>query len=92
MEVLLETAEDWGEQVRLELVWDAIENVVSRAELRAAVARIVGGAAAAGRRPGRRVAGASCVERLAAVRGFVPLLCRCIDFGATRTPRRCWPR
>ena len=39
--VLLEAAE-WGEQVRLEQVWDAIESKVSRTELRAAVARIAG--------------------------------------------------
>ena len=39
VEVLLESTE-WGEDVSLELIWDAIENRVSRAELRAAVANL----------------------------------------------------
>ncbi|MEV6341246.1 Tn3 family transposase [Nocardia vinacea] len=37
--VLLE-AREWGEDVSLAVVWDAIENVVSRAELHASVANI----------------------------------------------------
>lgn len=40
VEVMLAATEDYGEQMTLDLVWDAIENVVSRAELRAAVASL----------------------------------------------------
>ncbi|MFL6111754.1 MAG: DUF4158 domain-containing protein, partial [Catenulispora sp.] len=79
--VLLEAAE-WGEQVRLEQVWDAIESVVSRAELRAAVA----GIAEILPPPDADPEGewrAHLLERMATVRGFVPLLCQVIEFGAT---------
>ncbi len=41
VEVLLE-AVDWGENITLDVVWDAIENVVSRSELRASVANVSG--------------------------------------------------
>lgn len=39
VEVMLEASE-WGEDVPLRVVWDAIENRVSRGELRAAVAAV----------------------------------------------------
>lgn len=66
----------------LELVWDAIENVVSRSELRAAVASLSQVLPPPDADPDGEWR-ARLVERLPAVRGFVPLLCRFIDFGAT---------
>jgi hypothetical protein len=39
VEILLEVLE-WGEDTKIELVWDAIENTVTHAELRAAVGRL----------------------------------------------------
>ena len=79
--VLLE-AREWGGHVSLDLVWDAIEDVVPRAELRAAVEHV------------RQVAPPPDVDpdgewrqrllaRYPSVRGFVPLLCQVIDFDAT---------
>ncbi|HEY7816538.1 MAG TPA: hypothetical protein VIC62_25055 [Nakamurella sp.] len=63
-------------------MWDAIEDVVSRAELRAAVASLSQVLPPPDADPDGEWR-AKLVERLAAVRGFVPLLCRSIDFGAT---------
>lgn len=82
VEVMLATTEDFGEQLPLELVWDAIENVVSRAELRTAVASLSPVLPPPDADPDGEWR-ARLVERLPAVRGFVPLLCRFIDFGAT---------
>jgi TnpA family transposase len=79
--VLLEAVE-WGEQVRLQQVWDAIENVVSRAELRAAVAGIAEILPPADADTDGEWR-AHLVERMATIRGFVPLLCQVIEFGAT---------
>ena len=79
--VLLESAEG-GEGVTLEAVWEAIDKVVSRQQLRAAVANL-----AAALPPKDTDAGgewrASLVERYAVVRQFVPLLCRTIELGST---------
>lgn len=78
--VLLEASE-WGGPVSLDLVWDAIESVVSRSELRAAVEHV------AEVLPPDADPDGEWRERLLArypaVRGFVPLLCRVIDFDAT---------
>lgn len=81
VEVFLEATE-WGEEVSLELVWDAIENVVSRAELRAAVAHVTEVLPPPDADPDGEWR-AALVERFASVRGFVPLLCQVIEFGAT---------
>ena len=82
--VLLE-ATAWGPEITLELVWDAIETVVSRAELRTAVANITDVGPAPGTDPDAewRV---TLVERYAVVRPFLPMLCTAIEFGATPRP------
>jgi hypothetical protein len=76
VEVFLEATE-WGEGVSLELVWDAIENVVSRAGLRAAVARVTEVLPPPDADPDGEWR-ALLVERFGSVRGFVPLLCQVI--------------
>jgi len=84
--VLLE-AEEWGEDVPLDLVWAAIEKAVgSRERLRAAVARVQETAPPADADP-RGVWRAGIVDRYAAVRGLVKLLCQVIEFGATTDAR-----
>ena len=82
--VLLE-ATAWGPEITLELVWDAIETVVSRAELRTAVANITDVVPASGTDPDAewRV---TLAERYAVVRPFLPMLCTAIEFGATPRP------
>jgi hypothetical protein len=83
VEVLLEASE-WGEgeQMPLELVWDAIENVVSRSELRAAVESITSALPPPDADPNGEWR-AALVDRFAVVRGFVPLLATAIEFGAS---------
>ena len=81
VQVLLEAAE-WGPDVGLAMVWDMIETRVSRAELRAAVARL----AEVAPPPDAEPAGewrALLVERYPTVRRFLPLLCTVIPFEAT---------
>lgn len=66
----------------LEQVWEAVDAVVSRSNLRAAVANLT----ATLPPPDTDVAGewrAELIERYAVVRSFVPQLCRAIEFGAT---------
>jgi len=78
--VLLESSAD--EAVSLATIWEAIDAVVSRDELRAAVANI-GQLTPA---PDGDAGGewrAEIVERYAIVRRFLPQLCRTIAFGAT---------
>jgi hypothetical protein len=79
--VLLEST-TWGPEITLELVWDAIDSVVSRTELRAAVANITDVAPAPGADPDAEWR-ATLVARFAVVRPFLPLLCTAIAFGAT---------
>lgn len=79
--VLLE-ATTWGPEITLELVWDAIENVVSRTELRTAVANITDVVPAPGTDPDAEWR-TTLVERYAVVRPFLPMLCTTIEFGAT---------
>lgn len=83
VEVLLEATE-WaeGEQLPLDLVWDAIENVVSRAELRTAVETITDTLPPPDADPDGEWR-AAMIERYAVVRGFVPQLARTIGFGAS---------
>ena len=84
--VLLE-AEEWGEDVPLDLVWAAIEKAVGpRERLRAALARVQDAAPPPGADP-QGAWRAGIVERYAAVRGFVKMLCRVIEFGATSDAR-----
>jgi hypothetical protein len=79
--VLLE-ATTWGPEITLELVWDAIEAVVSRAELRTAVANITDIVPTPGTDPDAEWR-ATLVDRFAVVRPFLPMLCTAIAFGAT---------
>ena len=78
--VLLEAGDD--ESVTLAAIWEAIDAVVPRAELRAAVANIE-----VLTPPPEADAGgewrAVLVERYAVVRRFLPQLCKTIDFAAT---------
>ncbi len=82
VQVLLE-ADSWGDGVRLEVVWEAIDTAVgSRARLAAAVAGVqemIPPPAADTHGQWR----AQVVERFATVRPFVRLLCEVIEFGAT---------
>ncbi|MFN2506942.1 MAG: Tn3 family transposase, partial [Acidimicrobiales bacterium] len=79
--VLLDAAES-GTDVSLEAIWDAIEKVVSRAELRSAVANIAEVVPAPGADPDAEWR-AALVERYGVVRRFLPQLCATIEFGAT---------
>jgi len=79
--VLLE-ATTWGPEITLELVWDAIENVVSRAELRTAVVNITDVVPAPGTDPDTEWR-ATLADRYGVVRPFLPMLCTAIRFGAT---------
>ncbi|PZS27965.1 MAG: Tn3 family transposase [Pseudonocardiales bacterium] len=79
--VLLEASE-WGGPVSLERVWEAIEDVVTRSELRTAVEHIVEVAPPPDADPDGEWR-QRLVTRYPSVRGFVPLLCQVIDFDAT---------
>jgi len=79
--VLLEATE-WGPEMTLELIWDAIENVVSRAELRTAVTNITAVVPAPGADPDGEWR-ATLAQRYPVVRPFLPLLGTVIEFGAT---------
>jgi hypothetical protein len=78
--VLFESSED--RDVTLAEIWEAIDHVVPRGELRAALESIAALAPAPQADPGGEWRGL-LVERYAVVRKFVPLLVRTIDFGAT---------
>lgn len=80
VEVLLE-ATGWGEEIRPAEVWDAIDMVIPRAELRAAVATVTGIVPP----PDAEDDGgwrAEIAGRIATVSGFVKLLPTLIAFGA----------
>lgn len=79
--VLFEASE-WGGQVSLDLGWDAIENVVSRTELRVAVEHVAEVLPAPDVDPEGEWR-ERLLARYPAVLGFVPLLCEVIDFDAT---------
>jgi len=79
--VLLEATE-WGLEMALELIWDAIENVVSRAELRTAVTDITAVVPVPGADPDGEWR-ATLAQRYPVVRPFLPMLCTVIEFGAT---------
>jgi len=78
--VLFESPED--EDVTLAEIWEAIDDVVPRSELRAALESIAGLTPVPQADPGGEWR-ALLVERYTVVRKFVPLLVRTIDFGAT---------
>jgi TnpA family transposase len=80
VEVLLE-AEEWGADVTLAVIWDAIENVVSRAELRAAVANI-NEVVPPGADPNGEWRSA-LLARYPFVRKFLRLLVENVEFGAS---------
>ncbi|MDQ2897459.1 MAG: Tn3 family transposase, partial [Actinomycetota bacterium] len=79
--VLLDAME-LGEDVPLSVLWEAIDDVVSRPALRAAVANITAVLPPPDTDPGGEWR-AAMVDRYAVVRRFVPKLCETIEFGAT---------
>jgi TnpA family transposase len=79
--VLLEAVE-WGDDVSLDVIWDAIETRVSRAELRAVVANLAEVAPPPDAEPHGEWR-AALVERYPVVRQFLPKLCTIVAFGAT---------
>ena len=79
--VLLESV-DRGEDVTLAVVWQAIETVVSRADLRAAVDNIAAVTPPSHADPGGEWR-TLLVERYPLVRRFLTRLCTVIEFGAT---------
>jgi hypothetical protein len=81
VEVLLE-ASDWGQDISLEEVWESIEARVSRADLRTAVAHVTEVLPPPEADPDGDLR-AALVDKIATVRGFLPMLCEHIDFGAT---------
>ncbi|WP_326969038.1 Tn3 family transposase [Arthrobacter sp. CG_A4] len=81
VEVMLASTE-WGEEITIELLWDAIESVVSRAELRTAVTNLTDVIPPPDADPNGDWR-ATLVTRFAAVRGFLPLLTEVVAFGAT---------
>jgi TnpA family transposase len=78
--VLLDSAEDAA--ATLAAIWEAIDAVVPRSDLRAAVANIATLTPPPDADPGGEWRGI-LVERYGVVRRFLALLCRTIDFGAT---------
>ncbi|MGH3190136.1 MAG: Tn3 family transposase, partial [Streptosporangiaceae bacterium] len=82
-EALLDS-QDWGneEEVRVAAVWEAIEAVVSRTELRAAVATVSELVPPPGAEAEADDWRAELVGRFATVSGFVKQLAKVIEFGA----------
>jgi hypothetical protein len=90
VKVLLEMTEVKPD-LSLEVMWDHIENSVTKSELRAAIAVIdelvpVDDAELNGQRL-EELSG-----RLATVRIFLPSMMGTVEFGATPMVSRCWPR
>ena len=81
VEVLLE-ATGFGEEITLEQLWESIEAVVPRRELADAVAAVTDIAPPPDADPDGEWR-AELTKRIATVRGFLPLLCEVIAFGAT---------
>ena len=81
VEVLLE-AVGWGENITLDVVWDAIENVVSRSELRASVANVDGLVLPPDADPDGEWR-AALTQRYPLVKKFLRLLVETVEFGAT---------
>ncbi|MGB7981593.1 MAG: Tn3 family transposase [Candidatus Nanopelagicales bacterium] len=84
--VLLE-AGSWGDGVTLDLIWEAIEKVVPRADLRASVATVTGMVPP----PDADLDGqwrVALSKRYPLVRRFLPLMARTIEFDATADAAR----
>src|SRR5260370_4104394 len=79
--VLLKAAES-GAEISLESIWEAIEKVVSRSELKAAVANIIEVVPAPDADQDAEWR-ATLIQRYPTVRRFLPQLCATIEFGAT---------
>jgi len=79
---MLLDAADRDESTTAAEVWDAIENIVSRADLRAWVSHVRQVLPPVEVNPDGEWR-ATMIGRYASVRGFAPLLCQVIDFGAT---------
>jgi TnpA family transposase len=79
--VLFDSA-DSGPDITLDAVWEAIDAVVPRSELRAAVDNLTATLPPRDADPAGEWR-AELIERYAVVRSFVPQLCRTIEFGAT---------
>jgi TnpA family transposase len=84
---VLFAATEVGEDITVDQLWASIEAVVPRAELRAAMNKIADVAPPPGSDPDgewrTQLAG-----RIATVRGFLPMLCEVIEFGATAEGER----
>ncbi|MEV4888996.1 DUF4158 domain-containing protein [Nonomuraea sp. NPDC055795] len=80
VETLLEVTE-YGEELTLEQVWEAIDALVPRKELKAAVATVTGMVPPPGADDDGEMR-ALLAERIASVSGFVKLLPVVIEFGA----------
>lgn len=83
--VMLE-ATPWGEEISLEEVWESIEARVPRSELRTAVAFVTDTVPPPEADPDGELR-AGLAEKIATVRGFLPMLCTHIEFGATKQAR-----
>ncbi|MFC4062886.1 Tn3 family transposase [Planomonospora corallina] len=81
VEVLLEASE-YGEDLTLEQVWESIDAVVPRGQLRAAVEAVTDAAPPPDADPDGQWR-ALLTEKIAVVRSFLPLLTSAIAFGAT---------
>lgn len=81
VEMLLDAA-DRDESMTVAQVWEAFEHVVSRDDLRASVSHVRQVLPPVEVNPDGEWR-ATMIGRYASVRGFVPLLCQVIDFGAT---------
>lgn len=79
--VLLE-ADEWGQDITIDVLWDAIENVVSRSALRASVANIHQILPPDADPQGEWRS--ALMSRYPLVRKFLRLLVETIEFGATR--------
>jgi len=79
VEVMLASTE-WGKEITIELLWDAIESVVTRAELRTAVTNLNDIIPPPDAGPNGDWQ-ATPITRFAAVRGFLPLLTKVVAFG-----------
>jgi TnpA family transposase len=82
VEVLLE-ALDWGEATSLAEVWEAIDSRVPRRDLEAALAYVTGVVPPPEADADGEVR-ALLVNKIQTVRGFLPMLCEHIRFGATK--------
>ena len=81
VEVLLDAAE-WGDEVTLEQIWEGIEAVISRAELRDAVAAVTDMVPPPDADADGEIR-AKLATRIVTVSGFLKVLTEVIEFGAS---------